>query len=153
MGAIHVFLCIFLPHLISARSAIRYQDDAFSQDFARFFGDLPPPFERKLNLVPFDTIFSSWRSHTPDFHLLGELPPIVVVPKVQVFCDESKLTLLVDKRTNGLTLTGEEIQLGDGCYSNRELLDLFIFTYGFDQCGTTREVNIFFISTSLDVSF
>ncbi|XP_047467330.1 zona pellucida protein C [Mugil cephalus] len=140
MGAIHILLCLVLAHSIVAGSAIRYLDAVVSQDFARFFEHMRPPNERNFDLVPFDTIFSSWGSRAPDFHLLGELPPIMTVPKVKVFCDDSKMTLLVDKRTNGLTLTGEEIQLGNGCYSNRELPDQLIFDYGFDQCGTTREV-------------
>ncbi|XP_059209406.1 zona pellucida protein C [Centropristis striata] len=69
--------------------------------------------------------------------MLADLPPMMIVPKVEVSCDESKLTLLVDKRANNLVLTGEEIQLGNGCYSNRELPNQFVFTYGLDECGTT----------------
>ncbi|KAJ4939276.1 hypothetical protein JOQ06_028732 [Pogonophryne albipinna] len=61
----------------------------------------------------------------------------MMVPRVEVFCDESKLTLLVDKRFNGVVLTGEELQLGGGCYSNGELPNQFVFTYSLDECGTT----------------
>ncbi|GLD56235.1 zona pellucida sperm-binding protein 3-like protein [Lates japonicus] len=62
------------------------------------------------------------------------------VPRVQVFCDESRLTVLVDKKSYGVTLTGEEIQLGDGCYSNGERPNQFVFTYGVDECGTAQEM-------------
>ncbi|XP_040916933.1 zona pellucida protein C [Toxotes jaculatrix] len=96
------------------------------------------PFERNFDFAPYDTIFSSWRSRAPDFHMLAELPPLMNVPRIQVFCDESQLTLLVDKRSNGVMLTTEEIQLGDGCYSNRERPNQFVFTYGIDECGTTH---------------
>lgn len=77
----------------------------------------------------------------PDFHMLADLPPIMNVPKVEVFCDESKLTLLVDKMSNGVPLAAEEIQLGDGCFSNRDLPSQFVFTYGLDECGTTPVVS------------
>ncbi|XP_074517215.1 zona pellucida protein C [Sebastes fasciatus] len=131
MGTIEIFLCIFLGHFIAAQSVIKKQDDTFFHDIRPF------PFERSFDFPPYDTIFSSWRTRKPDFHMLAELPPIMIVPRIEVFCDESKLTLLVDKSSNGVVLTGEEIQLGAGCYSNRELPNQFVFTYSLDECGTT----------------
>lgn len=140
MGTVEILLCIFVGHFIPVHSAIE-QDAAFSQAFPGFFENiLRFPFERNFDFTPYDTIFSSWQTRTPDFHMLAELPPIMKVPKVQISCDESQLTLLVDKRFNGVTLSGDEVQLGDGCYSNRELPNQFVFTYSFDQCGTTHSV-------------
>nr|XP_046268476.1 zona pellucida protein C [Scatophagus argus] len=139
MGATEIFLCLFVGHFIAVQSLINEQDDIFPRDFPGFFENIVPfPFKRSYDFTPYDTIFSSWRSRVPDFHMLAELPPIPNVPKVMVFCDEYKLTLLVNKRSNGVTLTGEEIQLGDGCYSNRELPNQFAFIYSLDECGTTR---------------
>ncbi|KAM7376503.1 hypothetical protein PAMP_006231 [Pampus punctatissimus] len=133
MGTMEMFLCLFVGHFILVHSAI----EAFPGFFENIFRF---PFEQNFDFSPYDTIFSSWRTSTPDFHMLAELPPIVKVPKVQVSCDESQLTLLVDKKLDGVTLFGEDIQLGDGCYSNRELPNQFVFTYSFDQCGTTHSM-------------
>ncbi|XP_023255671.1 zona pellucida sperm-binding protein 3-like [Seriola lalandi dorsalis] len=72
--------------------------------------------------------------------MLADLPPIMNVPRVQVFCDESRLTVLVDKRSYGVMLKVEEIQLGDGCYSNRERPNQFVFTYSVNECGTTQAI-------------
>ncbi|XP_028251799.1 zona pellucida protein C [Parambassis ranga] len=140
MGTLQAFLCIFIAHLVAPQSVRKYQDATFSQDYAAFLENVPFPSERRFDLPPYDTIFSSWRTRTPDFHMLSEFPPIMSAPRVQVFCDESKLTLLVDKRAYGFQLTGEDVWLGDGCYRTREVLHQFIFTYGFDQCGTTRDM-------------
>ncbi|XP_049917993.1 zona pellucida protein C [Epinephelus moara] len=159
MGTTEIFLCLLLGHLISAQSVIRKQAPPFFEDVPGYFGNFrpfpkmrpfhhimpfdnmrPPPFERNFDFTPYDTIFSSWRTPSPDFHMLVELPPIMIIPRIEVFCDESKLTVLVDKRSNGDTLTGEELQLGDGCYSNRELPNQFVFTYSVDECGTTADV-------------
>ncbi|KAI3367883.1 hypothetical protein L3Q82_026714 [Scortum barcoo] len=138
MGTLEVFLCVFVGHFVAVQSVINEQDATFPRDFPGFFGNMVPfPFERQF-FTPFDTIFSSWRTPTPDFHMLAELPPIMHIPKVEVFCNESKLTVLVDKRSNGFILTGEEMQLGDSCYSNRELPHQFVFTYSLDECGTAR---------------
>ncbi|XP_044023878.1 zona pellucida protein C [Siniperca chuatsi] len=138
MGTVELLLCVFVGHFIAAQSVINEQDAMFFQALPGFFEDIVPfPFKRNFDFTPYDTIFSSWQTRTPDFHMLAELPPIVNVPKIEVFCDESKLTLLVDKRSNGVTLTGEEIQLGDGCYSNGALPNQFVFTYSLDECGTT----------------
>ncbi len=142
MGTMEVFLCIFVGHFIAVQSVITEQDATFRQDFPGFFESVMPfPFRRNFDFTPFDTIFSSWRTRTPDFHMLGEFPPMMHVPKIEVFCDESKLTLLVDKRSNRGVLTGEGMQLGDGCYSNGELPHQFVFTYSLDECGTVRTVS------------
>lgn len=144
MGTIELFLCIFVGQFITVQSVdlLKEQDVTFPQDFHGFFGNIVPfPFKRNFDFTPFDTIFSSWRNQAPDFHMLSEFPSIMSFPRVEVSCDESKLTVLVDKRSYGLLLTGEEIQLGDGCYSNRELPNQFIFTYSLDECGTKRAVS------------
>lgn len=142
MGAIEIFLCVFAGHFIAVHSVMNEQDVAFTQDFPGLVENLIPfPFRRNFDFTPYDTIFSSWRTRSPDFHMLGDLPPIMNIPKVEVFCDESNLTVLVGKRSNGVMLTGEEMQLGDGCYSNRELPNQFVFIYGLDECGTTRVVS------------
>ncbi|XP_068577758.1 zona pellucida protein C [Cebidichthys violaceus] len=138
MGTMELLLCLLLGHYIAAQSVIKKQDATFFHDVPGFFdGFMPFPFERNFDITPPDALFSSWRTWVPDLHMLAELPPIPIVPRVEVFCDESKLTLLVDKSSNGLLLTGEEIQFGDGCFSNRELPNQFVFTYGFAECGTT----------------
>lgn len=153
MGTIKLFLCMFVGYLISGQTAARQQDAVFPQGFPGFLENhMPSPSEANFDFTPYDTIFSSWQTRTPDFHMLTESPPIVYNPRVQVFCDDSKLTLLVDKRFNGVVLTAEEIQLGDGCYSNRELPNHFIFIYSPDQCGTTRVVswsNLSLVSTCI----
>lgn len=142
-GTIELFLCIFAGRFIAVQSVINWQDAAFPLDFPGFFENIvPSPFKRNFDFTPFDTIFSSWQSRTPAFHMLAELPPISNIPKVEVYCDESKMTVLVDKRSSGLTLTGEDIQLGDGCYSNGELPNRYVFTYNLDECGTARVVSL-----------
>ncbi|XP_051248015.1 zona pellucida protein C [Dicentrarchus labrax] len=139
MGAIDIFLCVFVGHFIAVQSVVREQDTRIPQHFPGFFDNIMPfPFKRHFDFPPYDTIFSSWRTRAPDFHMLAEFPPLIGLPQVEVFCDDSKLTLLVDKRSSDIMLTGEEIQLGNGCYSNRELPNQFVFTYGLDECGTTR---------------
>ncbi|KAL3048975.1 hypothetical protein OYC64_008452 [Pagothenia borchgrevinki] len=138
MGSIEIFVRVFLAHVIAAQPVIRKQDATFFQDVEQLFDNIRPfPFENNFDFIPYDTIFSSWRTLQPDFHKLAELPHTMMVPRVEVFCDESKLTLLVDKRFNGVVLTGEELQLGGGCYSNSELPNQFVFTYSLDECGTT----------------
>ncbi|XP_019940485.2 zona pellucida protein C [Paralichthys olivaceus] len=139
MGLVGTFVCIFVGHLVSVHSVIINRHDAtLSQDFLGFLDDREPlSFERNFDFFSYDPIFSSLQTPGPDFHMLADLPPILNVPRVQVFCDESKLTVLVDKRSSGAMLTAEEIQLGDGCYSNRERPNQFVFTYSVDKCGTT----------------
>lgn len=142
MGTIELFLCLFLGHFIAVQSVINEQDATFPRDFPGFFGNMMPrPFKRNFGFAPYDTIFSSWRTRSPDFHMLADFPPIMNVPRVEVFCDEAKLTLLVDKRFGGVVLTGKEMQLGEGCYSNSELPNQFVFTYSLDECGTVRVVS------------
>ncbi|XP_017268982.1 zona pellucida protein C [Kryptolebias marmoratus] len=133
MGTLQQVLLIFLGHFVTAQSFRRLEDAMFPQDFGGFFdNNWPFPSDRS-----FDTLFSSWRRWSPGLHMLGEIPPITNVPRVQVFCDETKLTVVVDKKAYGLMLTGEEMQLGDGCYSNKELPNQFVFAYDLNQCGTT----------------
>ncbi|XP_034713618.1 zona pellucida protein C isoform X2 [Etheostoma cragini] len=138
MGTMGIFLCLFLGQLVAAQSFIKKQDAPNFQSVPKFFNNIRPfPFERNFEYTQFDSIFKSWGTRSPDFHMLAELPPITIVPRVEVFCDESKLTLLVDKRSNDGMLTGEELQLGNGCNSNKELPNQFVFTYSLDECGTT----------------
>lgn len=138
-----MFLCLFVASFTAVQSVLPEQDATFPQHLPAFFDDLVSfPFNRKFDFPAYDTIFTSWRTPvTPDFHLLGELPDLLDVPRVQVFCDESQLTVLVEKRSSSNVLTAEEIQLGDGCYSNRELPNQLAFTYGLEECGTTRVVS------------
>ncbi|XP_032356181.1 zona pellucida protein C isoform X2 [Etheostoma spectabile] len=138
MGTMGILLCLFLGHLVAAQSFIKKQDAPNFQNVPKFFNNNGPLlFERNFDYTPFDSIFRSWGTRIPDFYMLAESPPIVIVPRVEVFCDESKLTLLVDKRSNDGMLTGEELQLGNGCSSNKELPNQFVFTYSLDECGTT----------------
>lgn len=142
MGVISIFLCIFVGCFSAVQSVTTEQDAPFPPDFPGFFENLRPfPFRRNFDLAPYDTIFSSWRNRAPNFHMFGELPPIMNIPKIEVFCNESELTVMVGKKTASVLLTTEEIQLGDGCHSNRELQNQFVFTYGLDECGTTRVVS------------
>ncbi|XP_045918022.1 zona pellucida protein C isoform X2 [Micropterus dolomieu] len=137
MGTIVLVLSIFVGQFIAVQSVIKEQDAMFSQEFPGFIENTVPfPFKRHFDLAPYETVFSSWQTRTPDFHMLAGLPPITNVPKIDVFCDEFTLTLLVDKSSIGVILTGEEMQLGDSCYSNRELPNQFVFTYSLDECGT-----------------
>ncbi|XP_042356330.1 zona pellucida protein C isoform X2 [Plectropomus leopardus] len=151
MGTIEIFLCVFLGRIIAAQSVIKKQEGTFFQDVPGFFDNVITPFgpfdnmrpftfERNFDFTPYDPIFSSWQTPSPDFHMLADFSPMVIVPRVEVFCDQSKLTVLVDKRSNDVVLTGDELQLGDGCYSNRELPNRFVFTYGLDECGTTSQM-------------
>lgn len=131
MGARGLFLCVCVGHFVAV----------FSNDVPEYVDNLESfPLGNRLDFAPYDTVFSSLRSWSPDFHRLVDLPPAGIVPKVQVLCDETKLTVLVDKSTNDFLLSGEEIQLGHGCYSNGDLPEHFVFTYSFDQCGTNYVV-------------
>ncbi|XP_035529329.1 zona pellucida protein C [Morone saxatilis] len=156
MGTIEIVLCVFVGHFVAVQSVMSEQDARYPQHFPGFFDNIMPfPFKRHFDFPPYDTIFSSWRTQAPDFHMLAEFPPLMGLPQVEVFCDESKLTLLVDKRSSGVMLTREEIQLGNGCYSNRELPNQFVFTYGLDECGTTRVMQngLAMFTNSLHVNF
>lgn len=73
--------------------------------------------------------------------MLGQLPSVSGLPKVEVFCDDSKLSVLVGKRAGRVVLTAEELQLGDNCYSNQDLPNHHAFVYSLDECGTARVVS------------
>ncbi|AWP16743.1 zona pellucida protein C' isoform 2 [Scophthalmus maximus] len=127
MGPVGIVLCIFVGHFVSVHS------------FPGFFDPpVPFPLERNFDFPPYHSIVSSWPAGSPDFHVLAELPPFTHVPGVQVFCDESQLSVLVDKRADGAALTAEDVQLGDGCYSNGERPHQYVFTYSVDECGTSH---------------
>lgn len=143
MGTKGIFLCIFVGHLIAVESAILDPnlDDTLSEEFPSFFElSKPFPFMRNLDFFP-DSFFSSWKMWGPELHMFPEVPPVPSVPRVEVFCDNSKLTILVNKRSDGVILTGEEIWLGYDCYSNGERPNQFVFTYSLDECGTKRMVS------------
>lgn len=100
------------------------------------------PFPPELDFrIPFDTMFSSWQSSRPDFHMLADLPPLMSVPHVEVMCNRSQLTLLVDKAYGGVLLNGDDLQLGDGCNVTGVLENQFVLTYDLTQCGTSRVVS------------
>ncbi|XP_005922383.1 zona pellucida protein C [Haplochromis burtoni] len=140
MGTTQISLCVFLGCVIAVQSVL-YHNGRFTQDVVGVYENrVPFSFGRNFDFTPQGPIFSSWQSWTPDFHRLAGLSPFLNVPRVQVYCDASTLTVLVDKSVSGLKLTGEEIQLGNGCFSNGELANEFVFTYGFAECGTTPMV-------------
>lgn len=148
MGTTQISFCVFLGCVIAVQSVL-YHNGRFTQDVVAVYENrVPFSFGRNFDFTPQGTIFSSWRSWSPDFRRLAGLSPFLDVPRVQVYCDASTLTVLVDKSVSGLKLTGEEIQLGNGCFSNGELANEFVFTYGFDECGTTPMVSIKFCCSS-----
>ncbi|RVE56993.1 hypothetical protein OJAV_G00211990 [Oryzias javanicus] len=137
MGMLQLFLSIVFCHILSAESHLRYDDD--SVDFRDFGGVLENelfPFDRDFEFLPFHDIFGSWRNWPPAFHMDPGFPPFMNAPRVQVSCDEHKLTVAVDKKTFGLALTAADVQLGDNCRSNTELPDQLVFSYQLDECGT-----------------
>ncbi|KAK0153905.1 Zona pellucida sperm-binding protein 3 [Merluccius polli] len=122
--------------LLPARSALAGQVAALSR---RLFDGFPFPSELDFQ-DPYDTLFSSWQTSRPDFHMLTELPPFMSVPHIQVLCNRSRLTLLVDKAYSGVPLNGDDLRLGDGCHVNGDLENQFVLTYDLNQCGTSRVV-------------
>lgn len=139
MGMAEVFLCVFSGCFVAVCAVIN-QDGTFPRHHPGFFENLFL-FDQNFDLPQYDTIFSSSQSRRPDFHMLGELPSFEDVPKVEVFCDDSKLTVLVGKRAGRLALTADSLQLGDNCYSNYDLPNQHAFVYGVDECGTARVVS------------
>uniref|UniRef100_A0A3P9I2E5 ZP domain-containing protein n=1 Tax=Oryzias latipes TaxID=8090 RepID=A0A3P9I2E5_ORYLA len=135
MGTLQLFLSIVFCHIISAESHLRDDDSVVFRDFGGVLENELFPFDRDLELLPFNDIFGSWRSWPPSFHMDPGFPPFMTAPRVQVSCDEQKLTVVVDKKTFGLTLSAAEVQLGD-CHSNTELPDQLVFSYQLDECGT-----------------
>lgn len=125
-----------------AARALISDDGTFPQRLPRFFEDLFL-FERNFNFPRFDTALSSGQSLTPDFRVLGELPFVGGVPIVEVFCDESKLLVLVGKVASEVALTADDLRLGDNCLSNQDLPNQHVFAYSVGECGTTRVVSRF----------
>ncbi|KAK6307125.1 hypothetical protein J4Q44_G00222730 [Coregonus suidteri] len=93
------------------------------------------------NDIPYDTIFSSWLTGVPNFNMLAELPPHINLPRIQVICSGTQLNLQVDKRFNGVVLSGDELMFGEGCQSNGAHGNEFVFIYELTQCGTNRETH------------
>lgn len=139
MGTAEVFLCVFAGCFVAAGAVIN-QDGMIPLHHPGFFENLFL-FDQNFDFPQYDTIFSSSQTRRPDFHMLGQLPSIPGVPKVEVFCDESRLSVLVGKRAGGVALTAAELQLGDGCYSNQDLPNHHAFVYRVDECGTARVVS------------
>lgn len=142
MKRVGILLGVFVGCLVAAQSVVHVEDSAFSQEFPLLFeGVAPLQFERDFVPIPNDAIFSSWPMQISDFRLLEDWPPIPRVPRVEVSCDHSKLRVLVWKDLGGVTLTAEEVQLGDGCYRTSELANQLVFTYNLDECGTSYVVS------------
>ncbi|CAG09906.1 unnamed protein product [Tetraodon nigroviridis] len=141
MGTAGVFFCVFVSCFAAAYGVIS-EDGLFPQHRPQFFENLFL-FEENFDSPKYDTIFSSSRTQRPDFHMLGELPSIPGVPKVEVFCGDEKLTVVVGKRAGHVVLTANDLQLGDRCYSNHELPNQHVFAYSVDKCGTSRVVSGF----------
>lgn len=139
MGTAEVFLCVFAGCFVAACAALN-QDGAFPLHHPGFFENLFL-FDRNFDFPQYDTIFSSSQTQRPDFHVLGQLPSISGVPIVEVFCDESMLSVLVGKRAGRVVLTADQLQLGDNCYSNQDLPNQHAFVYSVNECGTTRVVS------------
>lgn len=139
MGTAEVFLCVFAGCFVAARAVIN-QDGMFPLQHPGFFENLFL-FDQNFDFPQYDTIFSSSQTQRPDFHVLGQLPSISGFPKVEVFCDEAMLSVLVGKRAGHVVLTADELQLGDNCYSNQDLPNHHAFVYSVDECGTARVVS------------
>lgn len=139
MGTAEVFLCVLAGCLVVAHAVIN-QDGAFPLHHPGFFENLFL-FDRNFDFPQYDTIFSSSQTRSPDFHMLGQLPSISGVPTVEVFCDETMLSVLVGKRAGRLALAADQLQLGDSCFSNQDLPNQHAFIYSVDECGTARVVS------------
>ncbi|KAM9786414.1 zona pellucida protein C isoform 1-T1 [Syngnathus typhle] len=124
MRVLELLLFVFLSHL----SLVHLTEAVFLQNIF--------PFPYQLS-DDFNSIFNPRRARD-DFGTFADLSSITKA--VQVYCDESELILLVNKRLGDVILNRDEIQLGDGCYSNSELASQLIFTYRYDQCGTRHEM-------------
>lgn len=146
MGLLEICLCLIFVTFLPVKSNV---DERIAKISGGFIGNILPLQAEGDYYIPYDTIFSSWLTETPNFHMLGELPPHMKFPKVQVFCNRSQLTLLVDKRFHGVLLKEEELQLGDGCYSNGHLENQLVFTYDFVQCGTNHVVRLLHYSFTI----
>ena len=136
-----LFLCFGSGTLLPFHSTLESQIVGLSQGIFEDVFRFPPDMDLQ---VPYDTIFSSWQSSRPDFHMLTELPPFMSLPSlpnVQVLCNRSQLTLLVDKAYGGVQLNGDEVQLGNGCNVNGVLENQFVLTYDHTKCGTTHVVS------------
>ena len=134
-------LCFGTGTLLPFHSTLESQIAALSQEVFEDVFRFPADMDFQ---VPYDTMFSSWKSSRPDFHMLTELPPFMSLPSlpsVQVLCNRSQLTLLVDKAYGGVKLNGDEVQLGNGCNVNGGLENQFVLTYDHKECGTTRMVS------------
>lgn len=133
-----VMLCFGTGTVLPAHSPLAGQNAILSKGIFENVFRFPPEMDFQ---IPYDTMFSSWQTSRPDFNMLTELPPFVSVPHVQVLCNRSQLTLLVDKAYSGVQLNGDDLQLGDGCNVNGALENQFVLTYDLTQCGTSHVVS------------
>lgn len=144
MERVVILLCCALAgRLVAAQSMVNIEDFTFPEEFPEFSPGIGPfPFEENLLDAPYDTIFSAWPTRTPDFHMLGDWPSVFPGPRVEAFCDDSRLLVLVGKDLGGgVALTGADVRLGDGCYRTSELPKQFVFAYQSDECGTSHVVS------------
>ncbi|XP_051942456.1 zona pellucida protein C [Hippocampus zosterae] len=125
MGVLEVLWCAFVGHIL----LVPLTEAAFIPSI------LPFPYEMASD---FNAILNPWSARLPGFGTSADISS--VMKAVQVYCDERDLILLVNKRLADVTLHRDEIQLGDGCYSNSELPSQLMFMYGYDQCGTSHDV-------------
>lgn len=142
MERVGILLGVFVWCNVAAQSMAHNEDSAFSRVFPSLFEDAAP-FQFKNDFVPYlhDLTFSSWPTQISEFRMLEDWPPIPRVPRVEVSCDNSRLTVLVWKDLSGVTLTADEVQLGDGCYRTAELPNQLVFSYNVDECGTSHVVS------------
>lgn len=142
MEGVGIILGVFVGFFVAAQSVAHVEDSAVSQEFSSLSeGVAPFAVKKHFAPIPIDAIFSSWPMPSAHFRLLDDWPPIPIVPRVEVSCDHSKLQVLVWKDFAGVTLTAEQVQLGDGCYRTSELPTQLVFSYRLDECGTSYVVS------------
>lgn len=146
MERVGILLAVFLGCFVAAQATAHTEESTFAREFPSLFEGIAPfPFENVFVPIPHDAIFSSWPTQTSDFHLLEDWPAFPNVPRVEVSCNESMLTVLVWKDLGGVMLTAEEVLLGDGCYGTTELPLQLEFSYSLNECGTSRVVSSDFL--------
>lgn len=142
METVGILLGVFVGCFVAAQSMVHIEDSTFPREFpSPFEGVAPLPFQSNFVPIPNHVIFSSWPMLSSDLRMPEEWPSIPDVPRVEVSCDDSRLTVLVWKDLGGVTLTAEDVQLGDGCYRTAELPNQLVFSYNLDECGTTHVVS------------
>lgn len=142
MERVGILFGVFVGCFAAAQSMLHTEESTFPREFPSLFeGVASFPFESNFVPIPHDAVFSSWPMQISDFLLLEDWPPFPNVPKVEVSCNDSMLTVLVWKDLGGVTLTAEEVQLGDCCYRTAELPNQLVFSYNLEECGTSPSVS------------